>query len=98
MEQYIDLTEDTPESNTVEQSYPLRASSVEEIEPSDWEASLEQQAVLEESDGDCEIPSDINPSVSDENFFTNYQSPFESISLALRPPSSVASRPTLIYK
>ena len=67
MDQVIDLTEDTPDSNTAEQSSPLRATSVEEIDRSDWEASLEQQAVIEESDGDCEILSDINPSVSEEN-------------------------------
>ena len=67
MEQYIDLTDDTPHSNRVEHGYPLRSTSIEEIDSVDWEASLEQQTVLEDADGDCEILSDINPSVSDEN-------------------------------
>ena len=66
MDEYIDLTDDTPHSNREEQGYSLRSTSVEEIDPSDWEASLEQQLLLEDSDGDCEILSDINPSVPDE--------------------------------
>ena len=103
MDQYIDLTDETPHSNIVEHGYPLKSTSVEEIDPTDWEASLQQKAVLEDSARDCAILSDINPSVSEENdiFFINYHNPFESISLAIGPHSSVVSRPTqmtLIYK
>ena len=66
MDEYIDLTDETPHSNRVEHGYPLRSTTVEEIDPAEWEASLEQYRYLEESDAECEILSDINPSVVDE--------------------------------
>ena len=66
MDEFIDLTEESPLSDRGEESFPLRSTSVEEIDASDWEASLQQQAVLEDSDDDCEILSAIDPPFSDE--------------------------------